>query len=178
MLPASIMAGELAELVARSASRTAEFTVADCARLAALVARCSAADQSVIHAVISFAADAEGRPLVRLQISATLLLECQRCLEPFAWQLDEQAELRVLRTDEEAAEVGEPMDTVLLNEHGLDVAAMVEDEIIAALPLSARHPDNSGCQPGVTVLADDEVVEEAVRPFAGLADMLGQRRPS
>ncbi|MCC5795577.1 MAG: DUF177 domain-containing protein [Chromatiales bacterium] len=172
MLPASFSAGELAELVARSASRSFEFPAESCARLARLVVENPAGPGPELRAEVRFR-EIDGGPGLELRLSGTLRLRCQRCLEPFEWPLDEGCELRICTSEAAAGATGEPFDTVVLNDAGqLPLAEVVEDELLAALPLSARHPDAAQCAPGAGAAPGDDGL---TRPFAGLGDLLGRK---
>lgn len=77
--------------------------------------------------------------------------------------------LTTVRNDAEAAALEDPFDTVLLDEGELDLAQVIEDEVLAILPLAARHPETSPC--GQAALRN---VGETHRPLAGLANLLGR----
>ena len=176
MLPASISASELAELVARSAKRSLKFPVESCARLAGVVADLPEARHAQVSAELAFAAGADGRPRLDLHLQASLLLPCQRCLQPFAWLLDETLALELAATEDQVQASEAPMAAVVAGPEGLDLPTVLEDEIIAALPLSARHPDGAPCAvvlPAVEVQKDEAA---PVRPFAGLSALLRQQQ--
>lgn len=176
MLPASISASELAELVARSAKRSLEFPVESCARLAGLVADLPQAHREPVSADLTFFAAADGQPRLAMRLQATLMLPCQRCLQPFAWRLDETVELALAADDEQVRSSEAPMDAVVAGPEGLDLPTVLEDEIIAALPLAARHPDGAACAAALPVTEVQEDETTPVRPFAGLSALLRQQR--
>lgn len=176
MLPASISASELAELVARSAKRSLKFPVESCARLAGLVADLPEARHAQVSVELAFSPGAEGRPRLRIQLQAPLMLPCQRCLQPFTWLLDELVELELAASEEQLQVSEAPMDAVVAGAGGLDLATVLEDEIMAALPLSARHPDGAACAAALPVVEEQEDEATPVRPFAGLSALLRQQR--
>lgn len=176
MLPASISASELAELVARSAQRSLKFPVESCARLAGLVADLPEARHAPLSAALAFGVDASGRPRLSIHLQGQLLLPCQRCLQPFAWPLDETVQFELAASEGQARSSEAPMDALVAGPEGLDLPVVLEDEIIAALPLSARHPDDAACTAVLpaSVVREDEAAP--VRPFAGLSALLRQQR--
>jgi uncharacterized protein len=176
MLPASISASELAELVARSAKRSFEFPVESCTRLAGLVADLPEARHAQVSAGLAFATSADGRPQLSLHLQAQLMLPCQRCLQPFTWLLDETVELELAGTEEQAQASTAPMDALVAGPEGLDLPTVLEDEIIAALPLSARHPAGATCAVVLPLVEAQEDEATPVRPFAGLSALLRQQR--
>lgn len=110
------------------------------------------------------------------RITAELPLVCQRCLEPVAFPVALSLALGLVRSDAEMERLGHEREPVLVGEDGeLEIAALVEDELLLALPDYPRHA--SGCElPAIGPLAEApaEVENEPPRdnPFAGLADLL------
>ena len=94
--------------------------------------------------VISGDKDSRERPLLRLQVNGAVQLQCQRCLEGFTQRVDIDTALRLvteaaLDAEYEACgdDPGEPECIAASNE--LDVAALIEDEVLLALPPYPRH---------------------------------------
>ena len=78
-----------------------------------------------------------------LRIDARLWLTCQRCLERFPERFELSNVLSVARDEAELErwESEDPLVDALVAEAPLDVASLVEDEIILSLPVSPRHED-------------------------------------
>jgi uncharacterized protein len=113
--------------------------------------------------------DADGNPRLRLGISGTLELLCQRCLRGFVRSVDSSRELRLVSSEallrevwQEAADV----DDVLAMER-MDVLEWVEDEIILGLPMSPRH--EGGACPSAQTPVERNVAKS--HPFAALAGL-------
>ena len=113
--------------------------------------------------------DVRHRPVLRLEVEGVLQLRCQRCLG----QLDHPLRLGIdllLASPAEAAGYG------LDDEEGewiepsaqLDIASLVEDEIILSLPYSPRHPDGE-CRPS----RDPSTGDEHRSAFAKLGTLKG-----
>ncbi|MCL6261966.1 MULTISPECIES: YceD family protein [Craterilacuibacter] len=108
--------------------------------------------------------DGSRRPSLRLKVTGTVNVICQRCLEPMEYPIESEAVLTFFRDEEKlaaAVEDNEELDAVMAEEE-LDVIALVEDEIIMGLSLSPKH-DQCG----------DELLEHGKagkpNPFAVLA---------
>ena len=109
--------------------------------------------------------DARRRPVLTVAIHGTLRLQCQRCLEA----LDHP--LRVLNTLVLVTGSGAPASE-LDDEDGewieasreLDLAALIEDEILLSLPYAPRHEEGT-CRPLRTAATDSATAAA----FAGLA---------
>ena len=103
----------------------------------------------LVDFVVQGGHDARHRPTLSLEVSGVLHLKCQRCLGHLdhllrfgtTLLLADPAEAAGGRLDEEG-ECIEPSAQ-------LDIASLVEDEIILSLPYSPRHPDGQ-CRPNRT----------------------------
>ena len=90
--------------------------------------------------------DSLGQRFLRLRVKAEPLLVCQRCLSEFGWKVDADTRLRVVNSEADLEEDGvldedEPDDFIerIVGSNRLDVEALIEDEIILALPYVAKH---------------------------------------
>lgn len=90
-----------------------------------------------------------GRPVLRVSVRCQLMQTCQRCLEPFEWPLSLDVRLPVARDARELQrwEEQDAMLDALLADPRMDVVALVEDEVLLALPLAPKHPDTE-CRVG------------------------------
>jgi uncharacterized protein len=108
-----------------------------------------------------------GAPEVWLHLAAqaTVLRSCQRCLQPLALAQEVDRHLRFVPGEDAAAALdAESDDDVLALEPQLDLRALVEDELLLALPLVPRH---EVCPEPLPFRAGE--VEPAEHPFAALA---------
>lgn len=120
---------------------------------------------------------AGGEPEIwlHLEAHAAVSLQCQRCLQPMAEQLDVDRRFRFVRSEEEAERLDEASeDDVLTLPPRLDLRALVEDELILALPLVPRHAQCPRPLPMPQDGAGDEA--SAPHPFAALAGLRGRAK--
>ncbi|WP_346286804.1 YceD family protein [Zoogloea sp.] len=112
--------------------------------------------------------DDEGKLYVDLSIRGDLVLQCQRCLEAVVWPCEVQNRLLLLRPGEALPEDELENDDVdaLEVEPSTDLLALVEDEVLLAMPLVPRHND---CEPPVKAGVDEEI-----SPFAVLRQLRGK----
>ena len=106
---------------------------------------------------------------LHLHAESRVWMTCQRCLQPLPVDLSIDRAVRFVASEAEAERLdAESEDDVLALEAALDAQALVEDELLLALPLVPRHAE---CRPAVPLVAADE--EEDVppeeHPFAKLA---------
>lgn len=105
---------------------------------------------------------------LHLKAKTLLRLECQRCLLPVDTPLEVERSLRFVAGEDHAAALdAESEDDVLALSRALDLRELVEEELLLALPLVARHeicatPRAAGAAPEVDA-------EEQPHPFAALA---------
>ncbi len=168
---------ELKELVARGAPVNRAFPVSILPRLAALVPGgdlTASGIEASLDAQFKFGAGSEGFPRLHLEIWGAVPVVCQRCMEIMPWPVNVDVQLTMINRDADAAALADPFDTVLLADGALDTIDLVEDEVLAVLPLAPKHPD-AACagRDDPTTLSD-----KTHQPMAGLADLLrrGNRR--
>lgn len=87
--------------------------------------------------------NARGEPELELQVQGELSLACQRCLGPLPYALDAVTRF-VLVSDEAQLPAPEEEDDsaeYLVADPHLDVAMLVEDEVLLNLPLAPVHAE-------------------------------------
>ncbi len=108
----------------------------------------------------------KGYPQLTLSVSGTVQLTCQRCLTPFAYAIDSTTVLVLAKDDEHADEVEEIIDDeaidVIVGSRAMNIADLVEDEALLALPFSPKH---DACPDSTLV---DSITTEKKSPFAAL----------
>lgn len=110
-----------------------------------------------------------GHPQLDLRVTGSVNLVCQRCLRPFSFAI-ESASILVLAHDEAQADQIEAMleeDTdVIVGSKNLDMADLIEDEALLAIPQAPKHVQ---C-PGRIDTANEIIVSKA-SPFDVLKNM-------
>jgi len=88
--------------------------------------------------------DDRKRPVLALEIRGLLHLQCQRCLKQMDYPLRLSCVLGLVRQGENLAETDADPDAVDCVEASteLDVAGLIEDEILLSLPFSPRHEES------------------------------------
>ena len=81
-----------------------------------------------------------GKPCLWLSVRGSMELPCQRCLDPIQVPIAIDAELQLAETVREISEADDEIDRVLASRR-MDVALLVEDEVILALPMAPRHEE-------------------------------------
>jgi uncharacterized protein len=107
--------------------------------------------------------DAEGRCWLQVWAKGTLSLECQRCLGPITFPLVLRSELLLAESEREIEAADDEIDRVLAG-NAMDVAQLVEDEVLLALPMAPRHEKCAGSR-------EDAETGGRASPFAELAKL-------
>ncbi|MGF1547190.1 MAG: DUF177 domain-containing protein [Thiotrichales bacterium] len=142
-----------------------------CERLAAVLADARGEVRFQLH----FVQAGSGRHRVAGKVEATVTLECQRCLGPFAVTLESEFELALVESEAGAERAMEQdgLEAVIVAERSLRIADLLEDELLLALPAVPRHAEgHAACRP--LEFSRPEAVREAPKPanpFAILADL-------
>lgn len=107
---------------------------------------------------------------LHLQAWAELGLECQRTLETFFYPVVVDTRLGLIDNERQEAGLPEGVEPVMLDEGGLRPAAVIEDELLLAVPLVPVKPGSRLPQQltDATSDAEDDVVDN---PFAVLGKL-------
>jgi uncharacterized protein len=88
--------------------------------------------------------NAEGKPVLRLHAQGDVMLQCQRCLEAFKFELDIDStfiivtdEAKIPAASEDDEELSE--DDYLVADAQMQVLDLIEDELLLALPYAPKH---------------------------------------
>lgn len=133
------------------------------------VAEDCADESGEVHWSLQGGQHANGYPQWKLRVQGTLQLMCQRCLTPFAYQLDSGTTLILARDDEKADEMEVELDDesldVIVASRAFNILEMIEDEVLLAMPLAPRHQQ---CTDGTAPELADGESDEIELPFSGL----------
>ncbi len=110
--------------------------------------------------------DKDGIASLALGVAAGLVLTCQRCLGPVKFSLDTARKFELVPASRELGDPAEePGDVERIHaDPSLDVAAMVEEEVILSLPMVPAHLPGE-CLTPPTAGARNETTS----PFSALA---------
>lgn len=124
-----------------------------------------AENQGALDYVLSGWRGDRGQVCLNLRVTGLLQLVCQRCLKGLPFEVDIDAMLEMLPEGAELTqdELEDDGKDYLPLEKMLDVAVLIEDEVILALPVAARHE--------VCELQGRAEAGETLSPFAALASI-------
>ena len=118
-------------------------------------------DQGEMHAIFRFSRRKD-TIVVSGNLKTNYRLQCQRCLEPMQWHVDEAFELVFAKSLEAAQAMPESFDPVVLDDNGqIHVVDLFEDELILHLPTVARHEQLEDCEASEHVLFAEDAAAVA-----------------
>jgi len=128
-----------------------------------------AADDGVAEYELEFGRDELGVDYLALHVDAELALTCQRTLEVFRQPVHIDQRLGLIRDEGEEAALPSGYEPLLITDGEINLADVIEDELILALPVVPLKP---GEPLEWNDAPDDEPVEEEPpNPFAVLAKL-------
>jgi uncharacterized protein len=157
-----------------------------CARAGSTIARCFSAaelprlreagghDEAAVEVEFQFS-QFEGRPAVAGELHGTVVLTCQRCMQPVTVAIEDS--FRVLLVDEDRSDEPGGYEPVVVQATRLDLGWLAEEQVLLALPLVPMH-ENVDCVAqviaGDVALSADEADEPVTthQPFRNLRDLL------
>lgn len=157
----------------KAAQKRLDYTgVYPSARFERLVSSIEALNNDVTCS-LSFYFDAQRLCVIAIVAECELVLRCERCQNQFTKIIRVENKFSPVKNDVQAEALPEHYEPVLTNEFGeVDVLALVEDELILALPIVPVH-DSTHCEVSEANWIFGEIPEEDEKPnpFAILASL-------
>ena len=99
--------------------------------------------QAILQFSVCGGQDARGRPQLRCKVKGDMQLICQRCLKPVDVMVESDRLLYLAASEAEAerleAGLADDEIEVMVVDQTLDLAGVVEDEVLLSLPLVPLH---------------------------------------
>ena len=130
----------------------------------------------VVHYTLEGQVDKHGQTRLSGNVRAVLHTECQRCLEPMALEVAHDFDYVLIRDQSLEDRVADGSETLICAGDELDLAWFIEEEVLLAMPMIAKHDDCSLPQIG----AQDPLppADAQPNPFAALKDLLEAKEHS
>lgn len=135
-LPKKVAPRKLAERGVRIEGLT---TPKDLPRLLTLL--CS--DEGELKVSLDFGKDEQRFRTIQGSAKGHVFMTCQRCLEPVEVAAEATVNLAVTLNDDQVKKLPRIYDPLLLEEEEIELATMIEEELILSLPPFAYHDDCS-----------------------------------
>lgn len=156
------------KLADRAASLQGELNLSQLQRLAGSLED----DQGVVRASFAFGRDEQRTVVIHSQLDVDVKMICQRCLEPVVLPIHSECDYAVVNEGASSQHLPKGYDVLEVGEDPLDLLALVEDELLLALPIVPLH-DPEICQPPVGPDEPEPSEDEVTRsnPFSVLAQL-------
>ena len=156
-------------MAAEQRSIEGEFLQSALPRLSAIVEY----PQGMVKLRLSARRDSTDRTLLCGAASTQVVLRCQRCLQPMTVSLIGEFSLAAVRTEQEFEQLPRDLDPLLLEDGEIALEQLIEDELLLLLPIIPRHAEHD-CSSSWSN-TPGQSVEDAVKPFAVLSELLAKR---
>jgi uncharacterized protein len=104
-------------------------------------------------------------------VSAKLLVECQRCLEPVETEISGSFKFALVNSEEDFELLPDEFEPYLLEGDEQSIIELIEDELLLCLPMVTIHDDDCSdymTKQNVKVQAEIDADRDAENPFAAL----------
>jgi len=132
-----------------------------------------------VSANVQFGVDEQGVHFMCGEYIAHLRLPCQRCLEPFGYDITGHFLFGLLHSEEKPTSQPDNMDMVFTEEGILELQNVIEDELIIGMPIVPKHhPEDCKVKLPLVFDSNDKTQEiENENPFK-VIELLRDKRNS
>lgn len=109
--------------------------IEDLSRLCASLSK----PEGAIEVEIDFGVDEQGIVFLQGHLDARVVLQCQRCMEYFNYEIIDTFVYGVASKAEEAASFPEKYESIVANDSLIDIRDVIEDELILSMPAVPMH---------------------------------------
>lgn len=123
---------------------------------------------------LQFGKDEEGQRVIKGSLSATVTMECQRCLQPVKLAVQGDVKLAVARHEDAVKALPRYYDPLLLDAPEIELLPLIEQELMLSLPIVATHPEDE-CSTNSSYKAKEDSEQSKANPFAVLAELKNKK---
>ena len=151
---------------------TGDIKVSELDRLLGLLA----SDAGVLRCNVRCDKDEQQRLMISGDISASLMMSCQLCLQPMEVELEQHFNLMVVDNDAQAGEILENHEPIEVDNDRVQVKKLFEDEAILGIPVAPSHNPEFNCLQHKSFAGEVSSVTplETKQPFADLKSLMEQ----
>jgi len=122
---------------------------------------------------LRFFRNEQGRLCVKGEVSTRAGMRCQRCLKTSEQSLLASIDMVVVFSDDQAKSLPKELDAWVV-EGTANLHALIEDELLLAMPIVAYHPDADCSIPDEYAALNNTAGIERQSPFEKLKDLTGK----
>ena len=130
---------------------------------------------------MQFSQNSSLQPLLEGEVIVNLRLKCQRCLGPIHWQDKIIISVGFDEDNNEQANNQSQIDKIEIEDEGISIKKIVEDEILSTMPMSVMHKSIELCENTDTLgmflsTSLDKAKEDTkYKPFSELSDRMKKK---
>jgi len=98
--------------------------------------------EGLVEVDLHFGRDEEKIRYVKGHLETTLVLQCQRCMEPYNYAIIADFASGIVGSVKDADRLPKRYDPIMSEDGNLNLSEMVEDELIISLPIVPLHKQN------------------------------------
>lgn len=147
-LPSQI---DIRKLAVKGTEIKAEVPVSSLVRISDMLAN----DSGSIDVSLQFYIDDERFRRVDGELSGSVAMLCQRCLDPVMTPIDTKFELAVVWSETDAERLPKSLEPLIVGEELSDLSDVVTEELILCIPFVNYHAEGACEQPVLTGVVDD-----------------------
>ena len=129
-------------------------------------------DEGSVSLELKFTFGEAKERLIAGSLQAQVNVFCQRCLKPIAIALADDIKLALVRDEEAAQRLDAELDPWICEDHKLDLAELVEEQLILCTPIVSYH-ESGECMNQRDYVAGEDAAESVAteNPFAVLKSL-------
>ncbi|MFT7471958.1 MAG: hypothetical protein ACI8XU_001854 [Kiritimatiellia bacterium] len=129
-------------------------------------------DQGLVSLELKFTFGEAKERLIAGSLQAQVNVFCQRCLKPLAIALADDIKLALVRDEEAALRLDAKLDPWICEDHKLDLAELIEEQLILCTPIVSYH-ESGECMTQKDYVAGEDATESVAseNPFAVLRSL-------
>jgi uncharacterized protein len=132
------------------------------------------ADTGSVEVQLHFFIDEQRLRRIDGAVQATVMVTCQRCLQPMPVAIDSRFAVAAVWNDEEGEHLPRHVDPYIVGEEPQDIRDLIEDELIISVPYVSYHSEGPCAEQAAQGDEAEPVAEERrENPFS----VLGQLKP-
>ncbi|MDC3240412.1 DUF177 domain-containing protein [Gammaproteobacteria bacterium] len=116
-------------------------------------------------------------PSISGEIEADLILTCQRCLGHIEWSQKIEYSINFINGSE-AQEIRDNVDYISINDEGITLLDILEDEVLTSIPMSIMHKNIELCENidklSMFLRSSDKKSVKKNKPFSDLSEIMGK----
>ena len=116
-------------------------------------------------------------PSISGEIEAELTLTCQRCLGHIEWFEKIEYSINFVNGSE-AQEIRDNVDYISINDEGITLLDILEDEVLTSIPMSIMHKNIELCENidklSMFLGSSDKKPVKKNKPFSDLSEIMGK----